>query len=131
MGVLRLSQAAADKSKKVVEKIKQSLKEEEERRKKGIVRGYAGALKSRSILQNSAEQKVFDLSKISKEAKLNIEKTDSVEEVGCEVSKPMEGVVDIVPDTMESDDSSEASDLEITGEKTRDEIMKDKVKAHI
>jgi len=129
--VLRLSHAAADKSKKIVEKIKQSLKEEEERRKKGIVRGYAGAMKSRSILQNSAEQKMFDLSKISREAKQNIEKTDPVEEVRCEVSKPMKGVIDIVPDTMESDDSSEASDLEITAEKTRDEIMKEKVTAHI
>ena len=129
--VLRLSHAAADKSKKIVEKIKQSLKEEEERRKKGIIRGYAGALKSRSILQNSAEQKMFDLSKISREAKLNVEKTETVEEVECEVNTPMEGVVDIVPETMESDDSDETSDIEITGEKTRDDVIKEKITAHI
>ena len=132
--VLRLSQVAADKSKKIVEKIKQSLKEEEERRKKGIIRGFSGALKSRSILQSSADQKMFDFSKISREAKSNIEQTEAVEEVPCRVSEPMEGVVDIVPDTMqseESEDSAEDSDLEITAEKTREEIIKDKVTAHI
>ena len=129
--VLRLSHTAADKSKKVVEKIKQSLKEEEERRKKGVIRGYAGALKSRSILQNSAESKMFDLSKITREAKLNIEKTNPVKEVACEVAEPMDGVVDIVPDTMESDDSTEESDVEITAEKSKEEILKEKIKAHI
>ena len=129
--VLKLSHAAADKSKKVVERIKQSLKEEEERRKKGIIRGYAGALKSRSILQNSADQKMFDVSKITRQAKLNIAKTEPVNEVACTVTQPMEGVRDIVPDTMESADSEEESDLEITAEKTRDEIIEERTSAHI
>ena len=132
--VLRLSHVAADKSKKIVEKIKQSLKEEEERRKKGIIRGFSGALKSRSILQNSADQKMFDFSKISKEAKSNIEHTEAVAEVACKVAEPMEGVVDIVPDTMQSEQSSDSdddSDLEITAEKTKEESMKDKITAHI
>ena len=129
--VLRLSNAAAEKSKRVVERIKQSLKEEEERRKKGVIRGYSGALKSRSILQNSAEQKMFDVSKITREAKLNIAATEPVNEVACTVTKPMEGVVDIVPDTMESADSEEESDVEITAEKTRDEVVKERISAHI
>jgi len=132
--VLRLSHTAADKTKKIVEKIKQCLKEEEERRKKGIIRGFSGALKSRSILQNSADQKMFDFSKISKEAKSNIEHTEPVAEVACRLAEPMEGVVDIVPDTMkseESDDSEEDSDLEITAEKTREEVIKEKISAHV
>ena len=132
--VLRLSHVAADKSKKIVEKIKQSLKEEEERRKKGIIRGFSGALKSRSILQNSADQKMFDFSKISKEAKSNIEHTEAAVEVSCKVAEPMEGVVDIVPDTMESEeseDSEEDSDLEITAEKSKEEVLKEKITAHV
>ena len=70
---------------------------------------------------------MFDLSKITREAKLNIEKANPVKEVACEVAEPMEGVVDIVPDTMESDDSTEESDVEITAEKSKEEVLKEKL----
>ena len=49
--VLRLAHTAAEKSKAVVEKIKQSLAEEEDRRKKGVVRGFSGALEANLDLQ--------------------------------------------------------------------------------
>ena len=47
--------------------------ENDERRKKGIIRGYAGALQSVSILQSSANKKRFDFSNIAKTAKHTID----------------------------------------------------------
>merc|ERR1712126_521158 len=133
--VLRLANIAAEKSKKVVEVIKQSLAEEE-RRKKGIIRGYAGALQSASILQSSANRKLFDFSNIAKTAKHTIDGTKDIEEVACSVRKPIDDVVEIVPETMEAEEDEDSdmeseSDLEITAEKSKEQVMKEKIKEHI
>ena len=133
--VLRLARTAADKSKTVVEKIKQCLLEEEERRKKGIVRGFSGALEEASILQTSAPRKMFDFSNIANTAQSTMDRTKEVEEVLCHISNKSENVVEIVPETMMADDDSEESDmdsdLEITAEKSKDDVIKEKIKEHI
>merc|ERR1712198_444502 len=113
------------------ELIKTCLAEEEERRKKGIIRGFAGALKASSILQSSADRKKFDFSSIGKTARNAVSNTVDVEEVPCVVTKP---VVEIVPETMEameSDSDESGSDLEITEEKSKEQVMKEKIKEHI
>merc|ERR1712098_332305 len=123
-----------EKSKTIVEMIKKCLAEEEERRKKGIVRGFAGALKAASILQSSADRKKFDFSSIGKTAKLTVSNTMEVEEVPCVVNKPVDDVVEIVPETMEameSDSDESGSDLEITAEKSKEQVMNEKIKEHI
>merc|ERR1712098_479937 len=120
-----------EKSKTIVEMIKKCLAEEEERRKKGIVRGFAGALKAASILQSSADRKKFDFSSIRKTAKHTVSSTMEVEEVPCVVNKT---VVDVVPETMEameSDRDESGSDLEITAEKSKEQVMNEKIKEHI
>ena len=138
--VLRLARTAADKSKSVVEIIKQCLAEDEETGEKGVVRGFSGGLEEASILQTSilqtsAPRKMFDFSSIAKTAQSTMERTKEVEEVPCHISNPSENVVEIVPETMEADEESEESDmdsdLEITAEKTKDEVIKEKIKEHI
>ena len=130
--VLRLAHTAAEKSKAVVEKIKQSLAEEEDRRKKGVVRGFSGALEARSILQSSAPRNLFDFSNVAKTAQETIDKSLYIEEVPCAVNKAPDNVVDIVPETMEADESDASdSDLEITAEKSKEEVIKEKIKEHI
>jgi len=132
--VLRLANVAAEKSKTIVELIKTCLAEEEERRKKGIIRGFAGALKASSILQSSADRKKFDFSSIGKTARNAVSNTVDVEEVPCAVTKPVDDVVEIVPETMEameSDSDESGSDLEITEEKSKEQVMKEKIKEHI
>ena len=131
--MLRLAHTAAEKSKAVVEKIKQSLAEEEDRRKKGIVRGFSGALEARSILQSSAPRNLFDFSNVAKTAQETIDKSVDIEEVPCAVNKAPDNVVDIVPETMEAEESDDVSDsdLEITAEKSKEEVIKEKIKEHI
>ena len=57
-----------------------------------------------------------------------------VEEVPCVVNKPVDDVVEIVPETMEameSDSDESGSDLEITAEKSKEQVMNEKIKEHI
>ena len=135
--VIRLSHTAAEKSKKIVEKIKQALAEEEERRKRGIIRGFAGALKAQSILQSSADKKTVDFSNITRAAQAVIENTEEIQEVKCEVRKTKNNVVEIVPKTMEADDDDDEemeesdSDLEIIAEKSKEQVLKEKTTNHV
>ena len=129
--VIRLAHTAAEKSKKIVEKIKQSLAEEEERRKKGIIRGFAGALKAQSILHSAASKKTVDFSNIAKTAQRVIEDTPEVMEVECKVTKTKD-ILELVPDTMESDNAEDSdSDIEMVGEKSKEEVMKEKITDHV
>eukprot|EP00090_Calanus_glacialis_P007008 TRINITY_DN15475_c0_g1_i4.p1 TRINITY_DN15475_c0_g1~~TRINITY_DN15475_c0_g1_i4.p1 ORF type:complete len:397 (-),score=171.57 TRINITY_DN15475_c0_g1_i4:50-1240(-) len=130
--VLKLTNTAAEKAKKMVEKIKQSLAKEEELRKSGAPRGFAASLQALSIMQNNAEKKEFDFSKVSKEAKSLIKQTQVNEEVHCQVSSG-DNCIDVIPDTMEGIDSDDdnGDDLEITAEKTRAEVLDEKVTDHI
>ena len=131
--VLRLAHTAAEKSKMVVEKIKQCLAEEEERRKKGIVRGFSRALEEASILQSTAPKKIFDFSTIAKTAHTTMSRTREIEEVPCNINSSSENIVEIVPESMDEvgEESEVDSDLEITAEKTKDEVSKEKIKEQI
>ena len=64
-----------------------------------------------------------------------MDRTKEVEEVSCHISNKSENVVEIVPETMMADDDSEESDmdsdLEITAEKSKDDVIKEKIKEHI
>ena len=117
----------------MVEKIKQSLAKEEEMRKSGARRGFAASLQALSIMQNNVEKKEFDFSKVGKEAKSLIKQMPGSEEVPCKVSSG-DNCFEVVPETMEgmdSDDDADADDLEITAEKTRAEVLNEKVTEHI
>jgi len=131
--VLRLTNTAAEKAKKIVEKIKQSLAKEEELRKSGAPRGYAASIRALSIMQNNAGKKEFDFSKVAREAKSVIKRTEIVEEVPSKVTTGEDNYVQIVPETMEGIDSDDedSNDLEITAEKTREEVLNEKVTEHI
>jgi len=129
--VLKLTNTAAEKSKKIVEKIKQSLAKEEELRKSGAPRGFAASLQASSIMQNNAEKKEFDFSKVSREAKSLIKHTPAAEEIPSKVSSG-DNCIEVVPETMEGIDSDdEVDDLEITAEKTREDVLNEKVTEHI
>ena len=64
-----------------------------------------------------------------------MDRTKVVEEVSCHISNKSENVVEIVPETMMANDDSEESDmesdLEITAEKSKDDVIKEKIKEHI
>jgi len=132
--VLRLTNSAADRAKKIVEKIKSSLSKEEALRQSGAPRGFAAVIKSLSINQNASEKKEFDFSKLGREAKTVIKNTPDISETPCNVtSSESDNITEIVPETMEIEDSDEdeTSDIEITAEKSKEEIMKEKITAHI
>ena len=71
---------------------------------------------------------------MSREAKAVMKHTKHIEEVPSKVTAGEENYVEIVPETMEgidSDDDDDENDLEITAEKTRDEVLNEKVTEHI
>ena len=69
---------------------------------------------------------------MAKTAQETIDKSVDIEEVPCAVNKAPDNVVDIVPETMEADESDASdSDLEITAEKSKEEVIKEKIKEHI
>ena len=98
----------------MVEKIKQCLAEEEERRKKGIVRGFSRALEEASILQSTAPKKIFDFSTIAETAHTTMSRTREIEEVPCNINSSSENIVEIVPESMDEvgEESEVDSDLE-------------------
>merc|ERR1712226_1457035 len=114
--VNRLAGIAAEKAKKTVEKIKLALANEEELRKSG-----------------ASKKKEFDFSKINKEAKAVILRTDQAKTVEVQVKVGEEGAADfveIVPVTVDEEKESEEEDdedVEITAEKTRAEVLDEKV----
>lgn len=136
--VTRLSAIAAEKAKKTVTKIKAALAKEEELRKSGAPRGFAASLRKHSILQNSARRKEFDFTDVAKEAKAVILRTDQAETSEVQVKVGEKGTkdfVEVVPNTMEldddSDDAEDPEDVEITAEKSRAEVLEEKVTERI
>jgi len=138
--VTRLSTIAAEKAKKTVTKIKAALAEEEELRKGGKPRGFAASLRKQSIMQNSASRREFDFSGVAKEAKASILRSDMAETQEVRVLVNEEGgknFVEVVPNTMVVDEDDEEeneeganvdmADVEITAQKTRQEVLEEKV----
>ena len=128
--VIKLTNTAAEKAKKIVEKVKESLARDEEKRKSGAGRGFAAALQESSIMQNKAARTEFDFSKVGREAKAFLKHSPTFEEVPSKVISG-ENKIEVIPETMESIDSDDDNDLEITAEKSREEVMNDKVTEHI
>jgi len=134
--VTKLSSIAAEKAKRVVERVKAALKEEEERRKGGGPLGFAASLRRASILQSAATRKEFDFSSVSKEAKSVILRTEHAETAEVQVRVGEEGAkdfVELVPTTMEveEEEGEGEEDVEITAEKTRAEVLEEKVTERI
>jgi len=128
--VIKLTNTAAEKAKKIVEKVKESLARDEELRKSGASRGFAASLQESSIMQNKAGRTQFDFSKVGKEAKAFLKHSPTSEEVPSKVISG-ENSIEVIPETMESIDSDDENDLEITAEKSREEVLNDKVTEHI
>jgi len=120
--VLRLANTAAERSKKMVDKIKKSLAEDEEARKSKAPRGFAAKNRNNSILQNAAPRSRLDLGKL---APLHGFSQKAKEPAPSSTINDDGDVVDVVPEGMEEDESSD-SDLEVTDVKTRNQIMEEK-----
>merc|ERR1712129_353936 len=100
--------------------------------KSGAPRGFAASLQASSIMQNNAEKKEFDFSKVSREAKSLIKHTPAAEEIPSTKVSSGDNCIEVVPETMEGIDSDdEVVDLEITAEKTREDVLNEKVTEHI
>ena len=116
---------------------------QEERRKGGGPRGFAASLRRESILQSLAAQTEFDFSSVAQEAKAVILRTAGEETAKVRVLVGEEGAkdfVEMVPSTMEveedlEEDMSEGSEaeggVEITAERTRAEVLEEKVTERI
>jgi len=132
--VLKLAAIAADKAKKVVERIKACLKEDAEARKSHAPRGFAAALRKKSILQHSTAARQFNLASVASTARQVVSSTPAPQPVPVSVSKK-DGVVEVVPDTMEevieasSSDEEEGSesDVEVTAVKSKEEAMEERI----
>jgi len=130
--VLKLAAIAADKAKKVVEMIKACLAEDEKARKSHGPRGFAAALRKKSILQHSTAARHFNLSSVGSAARQVVTSTPAPESVPVSVVNNDNGVVEVVPDTMEVEDDSSSgeeseSDVEVTAVKSREEAMEERI----
>jgi len=130
--VMRLTKTAAERSKKVVDIVKEVLARDEELRKKGQAGSFASAIQNPvSIMHSTAGKTLFDFSKVSKGAMAVIRTTAKSEEVPCKVKSLNENVVEVIPETMEiendSDVSSSEDDVMVTGEKTKEEVLNDRI----
>jgi len=132
--VLKLATIAAEKAKKVVEKIKACLAEDEKARKSHGPRGFSAALRKKSILQNATAAKHFSLASVGPAARKVVNSTPAPQTVPVTVQDKGEGVVTVVPETFELDDSSssedndsEVSDVEITAVKSKEQALEERI----
>merc|ERR1712181_160851 len=103
--------------------------------------GFAASLRKQSIMQNSASRREFDFSGVAKEAKASILRSDmtgDTQEVRVLVNEEGgKNFVEVVPNTMVVDDEDDEAnqeganvdmaDVEITAQKTRQEVLEEKV----
>jgi len=149
--VVRLANLAAEKSKKMVDKIKSSLSQDEETRKNKGPRGFSAKNRQNSILTNSAPRSTFDFTRVTPLAKAVVSKSKkSTEKIATIKGAADSDMVDVLPEGVDVDDSSEEgeeeeedeeedssvkmesdSDCEVTAVKSRKEILKEKIKEHI
>jgi len=123
--VIRLANTAAEKAKKMVDKIKKSLAQDEETRKNKGPRGFAAKNRNNSILHNSAPRSAFDFGKLAPLSRAVVSMNISTDNNKSTVSVDDDGdVVDVVPEGMEEDSSD--SDLEVTEIKTKAQILEEK-----
>jgi len=133
--ILRLANIAAEKSKKSVDKIKESLKKDEAARQSKISRGFAAKIRSDSLLYSSAAKSSFDFGRLVPLARevINANKND---EPMNTVTSGDNDVVHVANEDMEqeeNDDDSEDSeeeedsDVEVTSVMSKKQILDSKV----
>ncbi|XP_023332130.1 uncharacterized protein LOC111704209 [Eurytemora carolleeae] len=139
--VLRLATTAAERAKRTVDKIKASLAQDEEARKNKGARGFAAKTRNNSILNNSTPRSMFDFTRVVPLARAVVK--NSKPQKTTKQKLGIDGdVVDLVPEGMEEEDgedkeddedeSSDAdSDCEVTSVKTKEELLREKIKEHI
>jgi len=129
--ILRLANIAAEKSRKSVDKIKESLKKDEESRKSKISRGYAAKIRSDSLLHSSAAKSSFDFGRVVPLARavINNNMTDESMIMKTETSGD-DDIVHVANEEMEqdgNDSGSEESDVEVTSVMSKKQILDSKV----
>lgn len=136
--VLRLANTAAEKAKRVVERIKAALAAHEEAIKNRTGRGFAAKNRANVLLSRAAVPRApLDLTGLSGQARRTVQEQRPVAPVPAAVvasSKKADenesGIAEIVPESVmviDSDSESEDSDLEVTAVKSREEVLKEKV----
>lgn len=124
--VLRLATTAAEKAKKIVDKIKASLAKDEEARLCKGPRGFAAKNRNNSILNNSAPRSAFDFARVTPLARGVVANNTAPPQTPAVLSGD-DDVVDVVPEEMEEDDS----DVEVTDVKTKEQLMEERTLAKI
>ena len=129
--VLRLANTAADKAKKVVDKIKAALAANEEAAKSRAGRGFAAKNRANSLLVRAVPRAPLDMSGLAAQARRTVQEQPAVTPTAARVAEAKEGEVlaEVLPETIMvvDSDSGEDSDLEVTGVKSREEVLKEKV----
>ena len=129
--VLRLANIAADKAKKVVDKIKAALAANEEAAKSRAGRGFAAKNRANSLLVRAVPRAPLDMSGLAAQARRTVQEQPAVTPTAARVAEAKEGEVlaEVLPETIMvvDSDSGEDSDLEVTGVKSREEVLKEKV----
>jgi len=143
--VLRLAKTAAEKSKKMVDKIKASLAQDEETRKSKGPRGFSAKNRSNSILSNSAPGSTFDFTRVTPLARAVARQKTAQTDTPPPTIKSSDGdIVDVLPEGIDEEDSSgdekdssvemvfsSDSDCEVMGIKTKEQLLKEKITDHI
>jgi len=130
--ILRLANIAADKSKKAVDKIKESLRKDEATRQSKNPRGFAAKTRSDSLLHSSAPKSSFDFVRVVPLARAVINANKNME-ADDSVTSDDGDIVHVASADMEQDDqdeessSEEESDVEVTGVMSKEQILQSKV----
>jgi len=124
--VLRLATTAAEKAKKIVDKVKASLAKDEEDRKCKGPRGFAAKNRNNSILHNVAPKNSFDFTRVTPLARGVVASNKAEAQPPANVSID-DDVVDVCPEGMEED----GSDCEVTEVKTKAQIEEERTLAKI
>jgi hypothetical protein len=135
--VLRLANTAADKAKKIVDKIKAALAANEEAAKSRAGRGFAAKNRANSLQVRAVPRAPLDLTGLSAQARKIVQEPPAVAAPAAVVTEAKsEELAEVLPEAVMvvESDSEDAeggggdSDLEVMAVVSREEVLKEKIK---
>eukprot|EP00088_Acartia_fossae_P006253 TRINITY_DN1288_c0_g1_i1.p1 TRINITY_DN1288_c0_g1~~TRINITY_DN1288_c0_g1_i1.p1 ORF type:complete len:408 (+),score=92.95 TRINITY_DN1288_c0_g1_i1:43-1266(+) len=136
--ILRLANITAEKSKKMVDTIKESLRKDEASRQSKGPRGFAAKIRSDSLLHASVPRSNFDFTRVVPLARSVVNSVKVPDTSKTASAKSEDGVVHVASEDMEQDkdkdsgdsdgsDMDSEPDVQVTGVMTKKQILESKV----
>jgi len=139
--IMRLTNIAAEKAKKMVDKVKESLRKDEAARLSKAPRGFAAKIRNASILHSTAPKSSFDFTRVTPLARAVIQNNKTEDNTNTVQSKDGD-IVHVASEDMEqhngddddvkeedqqSESSDSESDVEVTSVMTKEQILQTKI----